>query len=106
MRKWVLRACVAAVVMVIGYAAVFGIWWGKRPRTAKSVAGRTVWIVEVDSKTVPFGGQYFWYPGFWTLQSVFRYRCVGFAPQADGDVSFWARNPPDEWLRMLKGHSD
>src|SRR5438876_8173925 len=106
MRRFRVRICVALLSVVCAYAAIFGIWWAKRPRTAQSVGGRTVWLVEVHSDRFLPGGEYLWYPAFWTLQHVFGYRAVGFAPEADKDVVFWARNPPVEWLRILHGQSE
>jgi len=103
MRRRKLYILIAILVCLSAYAAVFAIWWGNCPRNARSIGDRTVWIVECHSRNVPLdglGGEYLWYPAFWTLQHVFGYRAVGFAVGQEEDVVYWVRNPPAEWLRM------
>jgi hypothetical protein len=100
-----IRICIALLVIGCAYAAIFCVWWVKRPRTAKTLDGRTVWLVEVGSDQFLPGGEYLWYPAFWTLQHAFGYQPIGFAVGTNRDVGYWARNPPDEWLRLLNGHA-
>ena len=86
--------CVVLLAVVFAYAAIFGIWWSKHPRTAQRVDGQMMSLVEVYSDRSLPGAENVWLPAFWTLQHIFGYRVVGFAPGADKDVVFWARNPP------------
>ena len=106
MRKFKLRICIVFILIGCAYAAVFAVWWAKRPRTAQTVGSKTVWIVEVGSDRLLPGGEYLWYPAFWTVRHVFGYQAVGFAPEAERDVVFYARNPPAEWLKILHGQSE
>jgi hypothetical protein len=106
MRKLKFRIGIALLVIACVYAATFGIWWVKRPRTAQTEDGRTVWLVEVGSDRFLPGNEYLWYPGFWTLQHVFGYQPVGFVVETDRDVGYRAKNPPDEWLRALHGQAE
>jgi hypothetical protein len=103
MRRFKVRICIALLAIGCAYAAIFCVWWVRLPRTAQTVDGRTVWLVEISSDHRLPGGDYLWYPAFWTLQHVFAYQPVGFAVETDRDVGYWARNPPDEWLRILHG---
>ncbi len=105
-RRLTLGICIAVLVLGCVYAAVFSVWWAKRPRESQTVDGRTVWVVEVSSDRALPGGEYLWYPAFWTVQNVFGYQPVGFAVEEDRDVGYYARNPPAEWLRTLHGQAE
>ena len=86
--RWSVAVC---FISVAAYLTVFGFWWWACPREEHDISGVSVRVVACRSWTIPLGAEGLWRPAFW-LVYVAVYRPVGFAPQLEGDVAYWA--PP------------
>lgn len=86
--KWIAFACLLAIA---AYISVFVVWWLRCPREIHAGPNGSIPLVACHSRSLPIHSETFWIPAFWSLKNLFGYQPVGFGPQLDGDVVFWAK---------------